>query len=134
VIDHIEAHEIFLNEFVRTVEIVIFCTFSGKVQALATHTLSFSNRTGFNMDPENDGMQNAAGVIQTSVSKAMQNRSLPNSKTIDEALIQLRGEHPELNLGDNIVSVVSYGISKAVAKGKNLPLYKCKTRIKLIRE
>lgn len=76
-------------------------------------------------DADNESMQTAAGVIQAAVTKSLHSRPLPNSKTVDEILMQLRGESPELNLGDNITTVISYGIAKAIARGKGLPLYKC---------
>jgi len=71
-------------------------------------------------------MQAAANVIKTAVTKLLGNRSLGNNKSADEALVQLRGEAPDLNLGNNILSVVSYVAAKALAYSKELPLYKCK--------
>ena len=70
-------------------------------------------------------MQSAVNVIKTGVNKALRNRSLTNIKGTDEALVQLRGESPELNIGPNIITAVSFAVAKALAFSKSQPLYKC---------
>jgi len=80
-------------------------------------------------DPETEGMSKAAKLIQTQLSKSLHGRLLTNTKSVDEVLIQLQQEQPELNLGLNVTCTVSLGTLKALANSKKLPLYKCKTMI-----
>ena len=71
-------------------------------------------------------MQKAVEVLRTAVGRQLQRRALSNVKGTDEALLQLRAEAPDLGLGDNIIVSASYVLAKAMARSKNLPLYKCK--------
>ena len=70
-------------------------------------------------------MTSAANTINTALTKSLHGYSISSIKVVDEALIQLRGEAPELNLAPNITLTVSLGVSKALAFTKGLPLYKC---------
>ncbi len=70
-------------------------------------------------------MQTAAGVISSAITKSLHGRTLGNARAADETLVQLKGEAPELNLGNNILASVSLGILKALARSKSLPIYKC---------
>lgn len=49
VIDHVSAREIYLNEYVVSLEVTVFCQFSGKVQPLSVHRLAFSSTAGFTL-------------------------------------------------------------------------------------
>jgi len=70
-------------------------------------------------------MSTAVKIISNNLGKSINGRAIASPKVIDETLIQMRGEAPELNLASNITLTVSLGITKALAVSKNLPLYKC---------
>jgi len=70
-------------------------------------------------------MKTAANIISNDLSKALTGCSLTSTKPLDERLIQLKNESPELNLLSNITCAVSLGVLKSLAIAKNLPLYKC---------
>jgi enolase len=74
-------------------------------------------------------MKTAASIISNDISKALKGCSLTSIKSLDERLIQLKGELAELNLSSNIISVVSLGVLKSLAISKSLPLYKCNSLI-----
>eukprot|EP00831_Metopus_contortus_P067545 TRINITY_DN602_c0_g1_i1.p1 TRINITY_DN602_c0_g1~~TRINITY_DN602_c0_g1_i1.p1 ORF type:complete len:432 (+),score=72.42 TRINITY_DN602_c0_g1_i1:71-1297(+) len=124
VLERIEAREVRVGEFAQTLEIVAICDFGGQKQELATHRLAYSTKAEFSLDEDGEGMTKAAQLIRTAVTKAMAHRSLPNPKTVDESLLQLKAEASELNLGLNVINVVSYGLAKAMARSKGTPLYK----------
>ena len=71
-------------------------------------------------------MQTAAEVLRTVVSRQLQRRALTNVKGTDESLQQLRGDGRDQRFGDNVMVAASYGLAKAMACSKGLPLYKCK--------
>lgn len=68
-------------------------------------------------------MCKAVEIIRTAITKFLQNKAISSNKQIDEGLLQLSGENPQLNIGKNILSIISLGISKAIAYSRGLPLY-----------
>ena len=77
-------------------------------------------------DPENEGMKAAATLIEENLSKLLHGCSMSSPKALDDLMLQVRGETPELNITPNITCAISLAAIKSLAISKSMSLYKCR--------
>ncbi len=75
-------------------------------------------------DEDGRGVKKAIENIEKIIKPALEKEDLSDQKRIDEILIQLDGTKNKSRLGANAILAVSIAVCRAIAKSKNIPLYK----------
>jgi len=80
-------------------------------------------------DEDRKGVSIAIGNIEKIIAPALAKEDLTDQKQVDDILIRLDGTENKSRLGANAILAVSIAMCRAIAKEKNLPLYKYISKI-----
>lgn len=122
-INSIKAREILDSRQNPTVEVEIE-TNKGKFFASVPSGASKGKYEAVEIRDEDNGVKKAIGNIKKIIAPAIKNKEIKSQREVDEILINLDGTENKSCLGANAILPVSIAVCRAIAKTKNIPLWK----------